>query len=166
MTKAEWQRRGTSSAGVFTVRRWVGLGAGVSLSLAACGPLLPMKAPSPEGPEISELRFLPARTTAGCPVKVSFRFETTGNVEIVQAVAGWTLRRGRVTDSGYLVLPLEPGQVSGRTAGLITTPLTAGHEGPYWYYLQVEDRAGRWSEVVKEQLTVAAQESGGPPKCP
>ncbi len=139
----------------------------LSVSLVGGGHLVKMKTPSPEGPRISQLEFIPDRTTAGCPVKIRFRFDAP-NGEIVRAAAGWVLlgHRLRRSDSGYSVLAVEPELFGGKTSGEVTAPLTLNHYGTYRYYVQVEDRAERTSNVLQEAIAVDAPWTSGPPKCP
>lgn len=122
-----------------------------------------MEAPSPDGPHISQLEFIPGQSVAGCPVKVRFRFEAPDG-EIVRATAGWRLARGRTVDAGYSVLAVTK-LFSGQTSGEITAPLTLNRHGTYWYYVQVEDRAGRRSNVLQGAIVVDANWSAAPPTC-
>ena len=148
-----WHRAG---AGVF----------GLCLGVAACSPLAKMQEPAPDGPKISALEFLPDHTVAGCPAKLRFRFEAT-DAGIVRAIGAWTLKqgRGKATDSGLTVFHVDPEAFSGKRSGEVSVPLTFKRYGTYWYYVQVEDRAGRWSNVMNDAILVEAQLPGQLSSC-
>jgi hypothetical protein len=114
-----------------------------------------MESPSSRGPRISRLE-VPDRATAGCPVTIRFHFEApTGG--IVRVLAGWALRQRRITASGYAEVPLDPRLYAGKTVGEVVAPLTLDRYGTYWYYVQVQDGGGQWSNVLREGILVHAR---------
>jgi hypothetical protein len=124
--------------------------------LSGCGPLVNMETPSPQGPRISRLEFVPDRGTAGCPVTLRFHFEApTGG--IARVIAGWALRQRRITSSGYFILAVDAERLAREPAGQVTAPLTVERHSTYWYYVQVQDLAGHWSNVLKEGFLVDAR---------
>jgi hypothetical protein len=135
-----------------------------ALGLAACGALVRMQTPSPQGPRISTLEFLSDRGTAGCPVKIRFRFEAPAG-DLVRVVAGWARSQRRIMTSGYSVLPLDVELFSGKTSGEVVVSVTPDRHGTYWYQVQVQDRAGHWSNVLKEGILVDARWPEDKPGC-
>jgi len=152
-------QRGGSRAALVVLGAW--------LTVAACGHVAKMQTPAPDGPKISALEFLPDRTIAGCPATLRFHFEAPAG-EIVRAIGAWTLEqdlRKRTADSGYVVLAVDPGAFSGKKSGEVIAPMTFARYGTYWYSVQVQDRAGRWSNVENDAIVVAPPLSGGLPNC-
>jgi hypothetical protein len=125
--------------------------AGVALiGLPACGPLVKMEAPSPGGPRISRLEFVPTGPRADCPIAIRVHLDAADRA-IIQVGVGWVRMAGRSRVSGYVVLPARP-----EPSGNVVASLGPERSGLYSYHVQVEDRAGRWSNVLSRRLTVAA----------
>src|SRR5262245_27506134 len=78
----------------------------LSLGLAGCAPLAHMDDPSPQGPRISHLRFVPSATLAGCSVNAKFRLDAATE-GIVGANYAWVRRHGRGAEYGRSTLPLD-----------------------------------------------------------
>jgi len=147
-------------------RRLVGLTVAVVASgLAGCGPLVRMEPPSAQGPRISNLEFVPDRGTVGCPVQIRFRFEASAG-DVAQVVAGWVGGRRGSRGAGRSVLAPDEEALRGNASGGIVTPLTFDRAGRYWYNVQVQDRAGRWSNVLSGTIPVDSRSSGEERDCP
>jgi hypothetical protein len=131
-------------------------------AVAACAGV-EMAPPTPDGPRISRLTLTPDGATAGCPAQIGFRIDT-GQVEPARAIAGWVLTRGaRIMDRGYLVFPLKREQIVGDAAVMTMVPERFGR---YWYSIQLEDSAGRESNVLEGSFLVYAAPTGTLPTCP
>ena len=131
----------------------VGTAIVLSVSLGACAPLVEMEKPSPEGPRISHLRFTPAETLAGCPVSATFRLETTTE-EIVSAKEAWVRRHGRSSEYRSAMLPVDFDALRDKPAGEIEARFIPRESGTFYYYVQVGDRSGRMSNVLRATLAV------------
>ena len=129
----------------------------VSVGVAACAPLVEMAPPSRSGPHISDLEFEPARTRAGCAVVLQFHVDS-GRGPVSVATVGWVqTQRGKRTDSGYWVLPVEPMPISAdHRAMLLRARVTPETPAVYLYYVQAEDEAGRKSNVLTGAIVVDA----------
>jgi hypothetical protein len=125
----------------------------LSVGLGACAPLVEMEKPSPEGPRISHLRFTPAETVAGCPVSAQFRLETTTE-EIVSAKEAWVRRHGRSAEYRSAMLPVDFDALRDKHAGEIEARFIPRDSGTFYYYVQVGDRSGRMSNVLRATLAV------------
>jgi hypothetical protein len=53
-----------------------------------------LKEPSPDGPAISGLEFVPGRTIEGCSVVLRFHFDSRGQ-DMTSGARIWTLLQGR-----------------------------------------------------------------------
>lgn len=146
--------------------RWVRVtGLAMAFGFAACAPALKADPPGPDRPVIRELRIDPARVISGCPFRLTFQFEDR-HADVIAAWARWAHDRGgRVHDSGLVPLPIERLMLNGKTAGETSAVLRVQHPGRYWYAVQIEDAAGRRSNVVEEMVVVDAQPSTGPRAC-
>lgn len=145
------------------VSRHVGLTAlAALLGLGACGPLVSMDPPSPDGPTLSRLEFVPDRSSAGCRVELRVHVEPPHD-EIVRAVAGWVVARGRAGRSGRTVVAVKPEPSGDRFADEVNIAVWPKHPGGYWFHVQVEDRAGRRSNVLDGRMVVDPQV--GAPTC-
>jgi hypothetical protein len=125
----------------------------LSVGLGACAPLVEMEKPSPEGPRISHLRFAPPETVAGCPVNAKFRLETTTE-EIVSAKEAWVRRHGRSSEYRSAMLPVDFDALRDKHAGEIEARFIPRESGTFYYYVQVGDRSGRMSNVLRATLAV------------
>jgi len=125
----------------------------LSVGVGACAPLVEMEKPSPEGPRISHLRFTPAETVAGCPVSAKFRLETTTE-EIVSAKEAWVRRHGRSAEYRAAMLPVDFDALRDKHAGQIEAKFVPRDSGTFYYYVQVGDRSGRMSNVLRATLAV------------
>jgi hypothetical protein len=124
-----------------------------------------MEKPSPEGPRISHLRFTPAETLAGCPVSATFRLETTTE-EIVSAKEAWVRRHGRSAEYRYAMLPVDLNALQAKRMGDIEARFVPRESGTYYYYVQVGDRSGRMSNVLRATLAVDPAWADPAPPCP
>ncbi len=130
---------------------------GLALALAGCAPSLVASPPGPGVPRISNLEILPGRVQAGCPAVIRFQYDDLEG-DIVRAVAHWSSRsavsrRRRISDSGFLVLPTGP-QALANTTGTAGAWVTPQHVGTYKYHVQVEDAAGRTSNILEGWVRV------------
>jgi len=130
-----------------------------------CAPLVDMDEPSAHGPRISHLRFVPAGTRAGCPVDVKFRLETATE-DIVSATGAWVRRRGRSAEYGRSTFPLELDAVRAAHTEELEGSFTPNDSGTYYYYVQVVDRSGRTSNVLRGTLAVDRAWTAPAPPCP
>ena len=121
-----------------------------------------MDPPSPDGPRLSRLEFVPDRSRAGCRVELRLHVEPPHD-EIVRAVAGWVLGHGRARRSGRTVLEVKPESSGDGFADEVNSAVWPKHPGIYWFHVQVEDRAGRRSHVFDGRMVVDPQ--FGAPKC-
>lgn len=137
-------------------RRWVPILA-VLLGAAGCVAPLTADVPGPEVPHISQLSVTPQRVQYGCPVTFSFRFEDPQG-DIVRAHASWRVPHiNRGVGSRSLTLPLDSAGLAGETSGEVRVQVTPEQYGTtVWYYLQVEDAAGRKSNVLHTPILVDA----------
>lgn len=127
---------------------------GLCLSLTACATPAKLRAPSPEGPTISGLEFVPSRTVEGCPVILRFHVDSARN-ERAPRVTAWILmaRRDGRGARGSL-RPKGSGLLTPRASGEATLSLTPRDPGWYRYYVQVEDEAGRRSNVLDAGIVI------------
>jgi hypothetical protein len=135
----------------------------LSIGLAGCAPLVDMDEPSAQGPRIAALRFVPAETRAGCPVDVRFRLETATE-DIVRAQCAWVRRHGRSAEHGRSTLAVDAAR-AGQTEE-IEAQFTPTDSGTYYYYVQVGDRSGRMSNVLRGTLAVDRSWTESAPPCP
>jgi hypothetical protein len=137
----------------------------LSIDLAGCAPLVDMEEPSAQGPRIAALRFVPAETRAGCPVDVRFRLETATE-DIVSAQCAWVRRHGRSAEHGRSPLPVDLEAIHAGRAEEIEAQFTPTDSGTYYYYVQVGDRSGRMSNVLRGTLAVDRSWTESAPPCP
>jgi len=137
----------------------------LSIGLAGCAPLVDMDEPSPRGPRISHLTFVPAETRTGCLVTARFRVETATE-DIVSAKYAWVRRHGRSAEYGRSTFALELDPVRAGHAEEIAAPLTPSESGTYYYYVQVGDRSGRMSNVLRGTLAVDRAWTASATPCP
>ena len=133
--------------------------------MTGCAPLVDMDEPSAHGPRISHLRFVPAGTRAGCPVDVKFRLETATE-DIVSAKGAWVRRHGRSAEYGRSTFPLELDAVRAAHTEELEGSFTPSDSGTYYYYVQIVDRAGRMSNVLRGTLAVDRAWTAPAPPCP
>ena len=137
----------------------------LSIGLAGCAPLVEMDEPSAQGPRISDLRFVPAQTRAGCPIAVRFRLETATE-DIVSAQCAWVRRHGRSAEHGRSTLPVDGGVIRAGHTDEVEARFTPSDSGTYYYYVQVADRSGRSSNVLRGTLGVDRAWTEPAPPCP
>lgn len=125
----------------------------LSIGLAGCAPLVDMAEPSAQGPRISNLRFVPAGTRAGCPVDMKFRLDAATE-DVVSAKCEWVRRRGRSAEHGHSTLVVDVDAARGGQTEEIEARFTPTDSGTYYYYVQVGDRSGRMSNVLRGTLAV------------
>jgi hypothetical protein len=137
----------------------------LSIGLAACAPLVDMDEPSAQGPRISDLRFVPAGTRAGCPVEVRFRLDMARE-EVVSAKCEWVRRHGRSAEHGHSTLAVDAEATRTGQTREIEARFTPTDSGTYYYYVQVGDRSGRMSNVLRGTLAVDRSWTEPGPPCP
>jgi hypothetical protein len=137
----------------------------LSIALVGCAPLVDMGEPSPHGPRISHLRFVPSETRAGCLVNVRAQFESATE-EVVSATFAWVVRHGRKAAYGRSTLPIDMAADAGDLAGEVVAQFTPSESGSYYGYVQVADRSGRMSNVLRGTLAVERPWTDAPPPCP
>jgi len=137
----------------------------LSIGLAACAPLVHMDDPSPEGPRISHLRFVPSVTLAGCSVNAKFRLDAATE-GIVGANYAWVRRHGRGAEYGRSTLPLDLDASRAGHDEEVETLFTPNESGTYYYYVQVGDLSGRLSNVLRGTLPVDHRWREPAPPCP
>lgn len=145
------------------IRAWTAIV--LSVGLGACAPLVEMDTPSPEGPRISHLRFTPPETVAGCPVSAKFRLETATE-EIVSANEAWVRRHGRSSEYRYAMLPVDFNVLRDKHEAEIEAQFVPRDSGTFYYYIQVGDRSGRKSNVLRATLAVDRSWTDPGPPCP
>lgn len=123
--------------------------------VASCTRRSRLQEPSPDGPTISDLEFVPGRTIEGCRMVVRFHFDSRGD-GMPTGIKGWTLMRGRPgrDNAKDPMHPASFGSLGGKTSGVATIPVTFLDPGTYHYYVQAEDEVGRWSNVVDVGIVV------------
>jgi hypothetical protein len=126
----------------------------LSVLVAGYAPVVSMDPPSAEGPRIADLEPRPPSGVAGCPLILAFTFDA-GNEEIVRAMAGWSRAAGRRGSAGRLVLEVPPETFVAHPHGEALARVVPPRAGRYNYYVQVEDRAGRKSNVLETEVPVA-----------
>ena len=137
----------------------------LSIGLAGCAPLVDMAEPSAQGPRISNLRFVPAGTRAGCPVDVKFRLDAATE-DVVSAKCEWVRRHGRSAEHGQSTLVVGVDAARAGQTEEIETRFTPTDSGTYYYYVQVGDRSGRMSNVLRGTLAVDRSWTDPAPPCP
>ena len=138
----------------------------LTLLLVGCNPALVASPPGPGVPSITRLEAAPPRVWLGCPVQLRFAFEDPeGNA--VRAVAHWTWQLFRLSRNGYQVLPIERRTFAGKTTGQAIAWVTPDHIGKYVYHVQLEDAAGRRSNVMETDVAIelGPAGTGAPPTC-
>ena len=140
---------------------------GLCSALAACAPRARLKEPSPDGPAISDLEFVPGRTIEGCPAVLRFHFDSRAE-DTASGATVWTLMQGRADgkDATDSKLPAASGSLGGKTAGDVAIPFTFPDQGEYRYHVQVQDEAGRWSNARDAGIVVDRRPRHAPLSCP
>lgn len=131
----------------------------MAAGLTACGPLVRMETPAPDGPRISGLEFFPARPLAGCPVRIRVHLDV-GAEEAMWAGVAWVRLSRRFRGSGYNVLPVQPAP-----SGDVVASLTPPRSGAYSYRMQIGDQQGRWSNALSGRVAVEVPPAGETPGC-
>jgi hypothetical protein len=131
----------------------------ILVALGATGCVAPLTAdpPGPEVPRISQLVLEPKRVPYGCLVMMRFRVEAPPG-ESLRANVYWRVRRiRRGVGSRYVTLPLNPLMSTGKTSREVHAQLSPEQYGTtVWYAVQVEDSAGRKSNVLHAPILVDA----------
>ena len=137
----------------------------VAVTLTACAPALREDAPGPDRPRLVALEIKPKRVLSGCPFRIILEFEDPHR-DVVHARAHWAHEMGsRRHDEGLINLPIAQPALAGKLIGRAEAVLTVYHPGRYWYSVQVEDAAGRKSNVLDEWVFVDPQPASGPLTC-
>ena len=129
--------------------RLAGIAAGALTLLTACGSLMEMPPSSPDGPRISNLTFDPPESVAGCIVTMHLRFDAA-DAEITSGRVRWSVAQGRRSTSDGT--SLDPELFQGKASGEVTVAFRLRRVGRYRYFVQVEDSAGRRSNVLEQDL--------------
>ena len=125
------------------------IAAGALTLLTACGSLMEMPPSSPDGPRISNLTFDPPESGAGCIVTMHLQFDA-GDAEITGGRVRWSVAQGRSPTSDGTTL--DPELFQGKASGEVTIAFRLRKVGRYRYLVQIEDSAGRRSNVLKQDL--------------
>ena len=136
--------------------------AGALTVLTACTPLVEMPAASADGPRISHLEFEPPESAVGCTVMLRFQFETK-SADITGGRVRWSVAMGRRPTADSLTL--DPELFQGQTSGQVILALRLKKVGHYHYLVQVEDSAGRRSNVLEQDLTAEVSWAPGVIPC-
>ena len=131
----------------------------MAAGLTACGSLVRMETPAPDGPRISGLEFFPARPLAGCPVSIRVHLDV-GAEEAMWAGVAWVRLSRRFSGSGYNVLPVQPAP-----SGDVVASLVPPRSGAYSYRMQIGDHQGRWSNALSGRVAVEVPPAGETPGC-
>ena len=131
----------------------------MAAGLTACGSLVKMETPAPDGPRISGLEFFPARPLAGCPVSIRVHLDV-GAEEAMWAGVAWVRLSRRFSGSGYNVLPVQPAP-----SGDVVASLVPPRSGAYSYRMQIGDHQGRWSNALSGRVAVEVPPAGETPGC-
>lgn len=125
----------------------------VLLGVTGCVTALQADPPGPEVPRIAQLSMTPTHVAYGCPVTLHFRFEDPHG-DLARAQASWRVSRlTRSVDSRVLTLPIDAAQFAGKTSGEMRVQLIPEQYGStVWYEVQVEDAAGRKSNVLETSV--------------
>ena len=126
--------------------------AAFAMAMTGCGAPLSGSPPGPGVPHISNLRLRPERVNAGCPVTVSVHF-SDANADVMRVLVLLSDQPGQVDH--FVTLPVDSAELTGRSSGVVNGVLTLGHYGRHQLHLQVEDAAGRRSNVLREVVIVA-----------
>ena len=129
----------------------------ILLGVAGCVAPLTADPPGPEVPRISQLALEPKRVQYGCLVTMRFRVEAPQG-DILQANVYWSVPRiRRGMGSRYVMLPLDAPRYTGKTSREVYAQLSPEQYGTtVWYEVQVEDAAGRKSNVLHAPILVDA----------
>ena len=131
----------------------------LAILLGAAGCVAPLTAdpPGPEVPRISQLALEQQRVKFGCPVTMRFHVEAPQG-DIVRANVYWSVPRiRRGVGNGYGTFPLGATMEAGKTSGEVRIQLSPEQYGTtVWYEVQVEDAAGRKSNVLHTPILVDA----------
>ncbi len=131
----------------------------MAAGLTACGSLVRMETPAPDGPRISGLEFFPARPLAGCPVSIRVHLDV-GAEEAMWAGVAWVRLSRRFSGSGYNVLPVQP-----EPSGDVVASLVPPRSGAYSYRMQIGDQQGRWSNALSGGVGGEVPPAGERPGC-
>ena len=122
--------------------------------IAGCASGAVMDPPSPDGPRLTSLEARPPQGAVGCPLTLVFAFDARDG-EIKRALAGWSRTLGRRGSEGRAVLEVPADAFDGHPRGEAAARLMPKLPGRYVYYVQVEDRAGRKSNLLETVVSVA-----------
>ena len=125
-----------------------------------------MREPSTDGPTISGLVFVPERGLEGCRSLLRFHFEP-GKGEPARDVTTWTLSAETASGGSSSSLRLAgSGPLGPKASGDASIGVTFQYRGMYRYYVQVQDEAGRWSNVLSAEISVKPRSRHFPEVCP
>ena len=133
-------------SGVSRHRHVLGLVVGAMAIVTACAPLVELPPESPDGPRISNLAIDPPNSIVGCAVMLRFRFETNGP-EIEGGLVRWSVSLGKRFTLDQLTL--EHDTFDGAASGEVNVPLKLKKVGHYRFRMQIEDSAGRRSNILE-----------------
>ena len=129
----------------------------VLLGAAGCVASFTADPPGPAVPRISQLTLAPKRVPYGCPVTMRFYVEAPQG-DMVRANVYWRVHRiRRGVGSRLVTLPLDAIMDMGKTSRQVHVQLSPEQYGTtVWYAVQVEDAAGRKSNVLHAPILVDA----------
>jgi len=116
--------------------------------------------PTPDGPRLTRLEARPVESMVGCPVELVFAFDA-GPDDVSQAVAAWSRRLGRGGGEGRAILDVPAEAFADHRHGEAAARVVPKQSGRYVYFVQVEDRGGRKSNVLQTVVSVAGWWGGG-----
>jgi len=108
------------------------------------------------------LEFEPPESVVGCTVILRFQFETK-TADITSGRVRWSVAMGRRPTADSLTL--DPELFQGQTSGQVILALRLRKVGHYHYLVQVEDSAGRRSNVLEQDLTAEVSWAPGVIPC-
>jgi hypothetical protein len=99
-------------------------------------------------------------------VALRFHFRSASG-EVTRGVRAWTVLAGSARgDPRDSLRPAGSGLLGPKTFGDAAIPVTFPHPGTYRYYVQVEDEAGRWSNVLSAAIVINPRILHVPHTCP
>jgi hypothetical protein len=136
------------------VHRWsLAIVTAALLGLAGCAAPLVERAGT-HAVRLTEVQFAPERVPAGCPARLTIRFEDP-QADVVLAKAQWMQEQSnRIVRRRTVALPFKPEQLAGKQSGEATAEIRPDQPGTYSYSVQVEDTEGNKSNVLQTVIEV------------
>jgi hypothetical protein len=128
-----------------------------ALLLGACANAL-----ATVSPRVSKLEIAPAQgVPVSCPITIAFHAES--QADLVQAKVTWRVTqhvgKRHLVNHWYAILPI-PQSFPNKTEGVVALQLRPQREGTYSYVVEVEDVAGRKSNVLRKTVMVTPHPAG------